>query len=231
MKRNRQMIVLPTFRILPVLAAVGIAQASAVTIASYTFDANDLTSNDTELNSTAADISSGAGITDGTDLSFGQGAGGTRGIRILYSDIYPENDGDKTLADAINDNIYYSFTVTPEAGQTIDFDRFTAYTDKNSGGAEFTYHIFSSVDGFTTSDSIDSSSHGSGTANLDYDVSSLSGVTSSVEFRLYIRTNNFTTGTNDFDLDNVTLTGTVVPEPSTAAIVALASLSLLRRRR
>ena len=205
--------------------------ATAATLAEYNFNGNNLTSSDTELNTTAGNISSGSGITGGTDLSTNQGEGGTRGIQIRYDDIYTENTGDRTLADAITDQVYYSFTITPLAGQVINFDTFTAYTDKNGGGATFEYHIMSSIGGFTDSSTIDSSSHTSGVANLSYDISSLTNVSTATEFRLYIRTDNYTNGSNLLDIDNIILTGTVIPEPSTALLGVFGGLLLLRRRR
>ena len=217
---------------IPALFALCLSCASAATVAEFNFNSSGLSSSDTEINTTTSDISSGAGITGGTDLSTDQGAGGTPGIRIKYSDLYPQGSGNKTLADAINDDLYYSFTITPLAGQAINFETFTAYIDKNGGGAFFGYYLMSSVDGFTTVDTIDSfDGHGTNITNLNFDVSALSGITTATEFRLYIRTDNFTNGNNDFDLDNVIMTATVIPEPSSALLAGFSALVLLRRRR
>ena len=221
-------------RFLPALLALSIGQASAAIIAEYNFNSSNLLSSDSESNTTAGSISSGAGILGGTDLSTNRGNGGTAAIYIKYSDLYPQNSGVKTLADAITDELYYSFTVTPDAGQSIDFTTFTAYIDKNGGGAIFGYYLLSSIDGFTTSDVIDSDEgHGTNIRNINLDVSSLTGVTTATEFRLYIRTDNFTNGSNDFDFDDVVLNGTVtaIPEPSALALFGLGGLMLLRRRR
>ena len=213
------------------MVSSAVVPASAATLALYDFNGNNLTSSDTELNTTAGNISSGTGITGGTDLSTNQGEGGTRGIQIRYDDIYPQNTGSRTLANAITDQVYYSFTITPLAGQVINFETFTAYTDKNGGGATFEYHIMSAVGGFTDTDTIDSSSHTSGVANLSYDISSLTGVSTATEFRLYIRTDNYTNGSNLLDIDNITITGTVIPEPSGLMLCTLGGFVLLRRRR
>lgn len=204
----------------------------AAIIANYDFTGNSLASSDDEMNSTAGDFSVGAGITNGLNIDSNAGqTAGDPGIRIQFNDVYPQGNGDKTLANSISGNKYYSFTITPGAGQSIELENLQIFASK-TGGASFAYHLLSSVDGFTSAESIDDVTHPStGTVNRTFDLSGEAPLTSATEFRFYIVPNNFTVGTNDLDFDDFVLNGSVVPEPSTAAILSLALLGLFTRRR
>lgn len=149
-----------------------------------------------------------------------------------------------TLAAAITANDYFSFTVTPDAGKSVNYsDLFLRYSvAANVQPATTVFTLMSDVTGFTALDGIDtvSATHSSGTSIVGTDTFDISGVAalqnvaSSVEFRLYVHnaSGNMTrvaighlfygNGTDD-----LVLNGTVIPEPATMGLFGFASAGLL----
>ena len=198
--------------------AVGSVNA-AVTLADFEFD-SDLTSSDASTSWTTTNLSSGGGVPTGFDGSLGQPA---PSLALTMGDI---NDG------TLLDDDYYSFSITPGASAELDFTQFTFDIYKVSGGASVTGRLYSSIDAFTAE-------LGNGTISAlttwetkTIDLSGLAPVTAATEFRLYLETGG-TFGPNGVKLDNLTLDGdvTVVPEPSTTALLGLGGLALILRRR
>lgn len=210
-----------------VLACGGFAAtASAAVVASYPFTGS-LNSTDTELNSTASAFgwaySSNAGLS---------GAGNV----FVRSDVTP---GDQALA--LSGNSYFTFTLTPGAGITLDLTTLTFDTLYNNAGTSVanavaaTYFLRYSGDSFganigaSFTENYQDTSAGTATAR-SVDLSALNDITTATEFRIYIYDGSSNLN-RTVRLDNVVLNATVIPEPSAALLGSLGLLALLRRRR
>ncbi|QTN32376.1 PEP-CTERM sorting domain-containing protein [Akkermansiaceae bacterium] len=132
--------------------------------------------------------------------------------------------------------MYLSFTLTPGAGATIDLTTFTMDMGITNGTAAKLVGVFSDVGGFSSDADAIGTQNWTGTAGGTetdtIDLSSLPRITAATEFRIYMIT-NASTASHGFALDNITFEGTVtvVPEPSAFALLGIAALGLLRRRR
>jgi hypothetical protein len=172
-------------------------------------------------------------------ISLGAGMGG-----VAYSNAFggsPQGTAQTTLADAILNDVYHTFTVTPVSGQQITYASLDFnFTVQNGGELE----VYSSFDGFGTALYSNNAIGGGGAGTSDtIDLSGLGIVSGPIEFRFYSSSSGnydqrgiglaFTAGGTGNDL---VLKGTTsaVPEPSTyAALTGLLALSCVyvRRRR
>jgi len=211
--------------------------ACAATIGDFQFSGKSLASSDPGTSWSTGPISAGPGI----PLSFDDetsptGTGNPApALGIRFDDIIAQGSGPQDLASAITRGDYYSFTVTPDSLTQISFTDFTFDVVK-TGGAEFTAVLMSDADGFTAGSELDSQAWTATTfQTFTLDASSLTNISSPVEFRLYyVPTANFTTGSNRLNTDNILLEGTatVVPEPGTLAIslLGIIGLGIISRR-
>lgn len=188
-------------------------------IANFNFSGGSFASSDASTDWTTTTLGTGGGVPLATDAVVGNPA---PSLALSMGDI---NDG------TFLDNDYYKFIVTPNPTMVLDYTQFSFDINKISGGAAVNYLVFSSIDGFTLSNELSS---GAITATNSFStesfsVSSLSSVTTATEFRIYLDTvGSF--GANPIRIDNINLTGTVVPEPSAALLSGIGMLLLLRRR-
>ena len=223
-------------QILAGLALLSASVVSADVLASYDF-ASDLTATTEDANVTANDFTVGAGIT---------GSGRSSGSKSLFARASLTDGANQiSLANAITANDYFSFTVDVDAGYEMDLTNFQfdlGYTRNGSfDGKQFRTYLMTSIDGFTTADfydfdTVDVTVNGAvltypnGTKTISLAGAQFQNITTSTEFRLYIADN---TGSADFihRIDNVTLNGTVIPEPGTIGLVSAAGLGILFIRR
>lgn len=155
-------------------------------------------------NAVVSDISRGTGLTVSAGANTFNSSGFSTGARDLTD--------------------YYSFSITPNLGYTMDLTRVEVDERRSSTGIR-DWSIYSNVDGFTTAlasfnvpdDTLTRVDQGVNLATIDF-----SNLTSTVEFRIYGFTAEAAAGT--WRLDNVQLFGTIdaspVPEPSTYAGIA-----------
>ena len=127
---------------------------------------------------------------------------------------------------------YFTFGFTVDAGYSVDLDTFWFGSRSSNTGPGF-LSIYSSVDGFTNFN------------NSIADMSALTGLTGTVEFRILADNGTSASGGtissggtfrlgdhfDGSDFTEVRFEGTVVPAPASAALLGLGGLVAVRRRR
>ena len=180
-------------------------------IAQYPFTGSSLASTDSELHSSAGNITLGAGLSTSSG-SFSGTAGNPSPGFIMY-----KND----LAGAfdINNNDYISFVVTANSGWVLNLNGNSAMTfDFASGQINkgVNWAVRSSVDNYganIATGSTTATTFSQGTVNLADSYNNLSTIT----FRIY----GWNPANVDLLFDNITLNGVVaVPEPVNIALAA-----------
>jgi hypothetical protein len=239
MKFTKQLLTIFAF------AAALTLPASAAIIADYDFTGGSTASGATASGITASafntdagaglsgtDVSSGAYVVGGDDTTVN--SGGTPEVTPLSTHV----------TNSITANSYASFSVTVSDAATLDLTSFD-YDWSTINTYLHGFALFSDETGFTLA----SQSYGGSFAdskdelprNLTNQSIDLSGITAlqgltdtTVEFRLYFFENSGS-ATRSQTLDNIVLNGdvTLIPEPSSFALMSLAGLLLftLRRRR
>lgn len=216
--------------------------SSAVVLSSYEFDSS------LSASSSADGISAGAAsVGAGLNATFYNGGLGGDEATFGFT------DGGGSLANAITNNDYISFTAGIDA---------TRYTDPSAALAELTtltfdfyrnsvtrsfnnIALFSSEAGFA-SDAASIATYTStatvaGTESVSFDLSGHADITGTTEFRLYLWDDlgtqaNSTSGTS---IDNLTLNASTlttpdvvtIPEPTSLSLLGLSALTLISRRK
>jgi len=211
--------------------------AKAAVVANFEFNGGsfgspDLVSTDTDLDSTASDLGSGAGF-----VLNSSGAGlPARSLFNITADAAVE-------ATAITDGDYYTFTVTPVTG-LLNLSSLTFEFQRDNVAGISTYSIRSDAggDNFATQlveETINGTIGGTTAGGVEFfpqsaslgSIAALQGLNSATELRLYLY--GSTSGTNPgIRIDNLQLNGTVViPEPSSFAMLLGSGAVMLRRRK
>ena len=180
---------------------VSVSFASAATLATWDFNATSTTSSATSsnVNLVASSVSVGAGISPGTFTYSDNGITANGGLTDGWNEV--------SLTAAVTDNDYYQVTITPNTGfnfviNSVSFNHLT----NDATGMDFT--VRSSEDNFASNLSTGTSTTTSATATI----SSLKlGVAAGETFTLRIYGYNTAAVTDTFTLDNLVLSGNVVP--------------------
>lgn len=219
-----------------VALAIGLTAASARAdiLAQYTFTGSARTSSDADPLSVASTFDDGTGFTSSFDLTRGNSAPSLAVVSTVI-------DG-STQAAAVTAGDYFTFTITPTTGTTLNLSSLTFdyanYTNDGTFPTE-TFFARSNQDSFAANlaSAVTATTGSAGvfaTATITLGAA-FQNLTTPVEFRIYL-----SDGTNDADrgalIDNVVLNGTAIPEPSTWAMLGVGSILLLagqklRRRR
>jgi len=191
---------------------------------------------DTELNSTTSDLSKTANIDGGGYASFyirdadiGTSIFSnttTAGVGMNFADV------EETTA-----TNYLSFTVTPSVGFEATYENLSLFVGTNAGDAELSLRSWDGASETTLGDYtfVDTNPGGAGFTNdpiiahtFDFINFTSSNAT---EFRIYAWGGD--TANTGVRLDDIVLNGavTVIPEPSSAALLGLSVLGLLAGRR
>jgi hypothetical protein len=117
------------------------------------------------------------------------------------------SNGWTTSSSAFDTNDYYYFTITPQAGFSINLSSFV-YTGEASSSGPSQFAFRSSVDNYTNN--IGTATVGGTTISLS--AASYQNITSDITFRFYARNSNSTNGT--FSINSFTFNGTVTACPA-----------------
>lgn len=130
--------------------------------------------------------------------------------------------GVSNLSDALGAGDYYSFSIGPEVGFSIDLSGIDINFETTGSGPD-SFGLFSSLDGFASSVDTFSLDGSSATLNLDVSGSAFDTITSTVEFRIAGFGATGSTGAarfigsgNDIVISGLT---SAIPEPSTYALI------------
>lgn len=225
--------------ILPAIAVMSFAFPSAnaaVVISNFQFTSGSSASTDAEANTTTSDITFGGGIV-------GAAFTGDR-LEIDGADTTAQDTTNTLVAqlnNAITNEMYFTFTVTIPNTQTVNLTDLTFNYGTDNTTNDFVYFAtgsFTDKTGFATADDSLSDIFVNGetraSAPIAADLSSITSLqnltNTTVEFRLYV-SDGSNSATRIHLFDDVSLSGTVVPEPSTALLGGVGMLALLRRRR
>lgn len=222
--------------------------ANAAVLAQYLFSGNSDATTDMDPNSTATslgigDLGSEFGSENGFSTTTIPGntlpSNATVPVRFVRGSVTATNQ-----TGALNGDDYFKFTLTPDASFQanltdlfFDFSGNGASSDPTTNTISF--FVRSSVNSYASNIGGTASVTKDGNTaatyqrhSVDLSAAEFQGLTSDVEFRLYI----YQTSSSSSDVarfDNLTLNGNVVavPEPSVAILAGLGFLGLLRRRR
>ncbi len=221
-----------TIQLITAFALMSAAQSHA-SLALYDFASGSFDSVDTDTDTTAGALSVGSGLTPFTNDAANSFDGGPSLGGSLANFGFSTNG---SLATAISNNDYISFSLDAGAN-TVDFTQLTFQLRANGGGANSAneYAVFSDIGGFTLGSDIASGAH-SGAADFELqtlDLTSLTNVTGETEFRIYLFGANGGGANSATIYDNIDLQGTVtvVPEPTSTALLGLGACALFLRRR
>ena len=212
------------------VSLIGTASQADV-LAQYDFTNNRISS-DSDLNSVASTFDNGPGITTSTYYTMSPSSVADPSLSTAASDTT------NAEASAVSSNDYYTFTLTPNAGEqatlaNVAFN-FAVFGNANPSAS---FALYSSADNFTNR--LGAVVTTTSTNSFTFAAIGLGNqtVTSAITFRLYVFDNNDDTGQGDL-LDHVTVNGTVspIPEPSTYALFGLGvgllgAVQRFRRRR
>jgi fibronectin type 3 domain-containing protein len=161
-------------------------QPSAVTVGYYPFNSSSMVSTDSDTNSVAGDMVVGAGVTQSFET------------RSFWSPTQPSVKFDVGGDDGtVLDDDYFSFTITPAEGVTLDFTTLS-FIDRSGG---FSVSVASDQDSFETV--IDSIAVAGSWATNTLDLSSLTSASGATEIRLYFHSGSGIS-------DNYTINASVV---------------------
>jgi hypothetical protein len=211
-------VILDALRFVP-MSAPPPPPVEPVVIAQYPFTSGSPASTDSELNSTAGnfleksnDPNNWWGFSAGSGNVFSQSRGTT-----------------DSVMNAVTANDYWSFTVTPSSGFTLDlttltFDSLHNATAGNGDqdiNATMGFFVRSSIDGYASNIGSTFTQAWSTTSSRSVDVSApaFQGIDTAITFRIYIFDSGIDTASNGARLDNVVLNGHVVAE-STGAFLS-----------
>jgi hypothetical protein len=220
--------------------------ANAEVLVNFTFDSDSAASSDTSIYSSAStwDLTNSAAqnsITGGVSSVLANhntetvpdAPGGTPGISATTVDA--SNAGSQWQQ--------FDFTVTGLGlGETLNLTSFV-YDYNRIQPLNFESGVYSNLSGYTgLSDSLGGSANFSGAGsslvspNITLSGSEFQGLTNGtlVEFRIYLKDPSQNVNSRIHQLDNIVLNGTVIPEPSSFALLgglmAFSAVALKRRR-
>jgi hypothetical protein len=130
---------------------------------------------------------------------------------------------------AIANRQYLQFTLTPQAGQSMVFDMLEFRAAKGGASGPRGWALTTSLDGFASIlSSADILSTAPNLSDFQVQLPVTPPIDTATVFRLYAYA---PAAGNGIFLDSITISGSAIPEPSTAVLLVLAATATLRRRR
>jgi hypothetical protein len=132
---------------------------------------------------------------------------------------------------AITNNKYFQFIITPDAGAELDLTSLTFDVARGGGSTPRGVVVRSSADNFAANllqQDIGTARPTYTPVSIDLSGASFQNLTAPLTFRVYSYS---PAAGSSLDYDNFTLNGVVVPEPAAAGLALVAGLGLLARRR
>lgn len=186
-------------------------------------------STDSESSSSASGLNIGPGLQGGSSQS-------TSGISSLTGNpvnaLYLRRTNNSTEQYAVEWDKYVTFTVTPTTELSFTSLSFDYYRQTSDAATNFALRTDANGDNFTTTIASGTMSGVStwNAAELDITgVSSLQNVTTATTFHLYVWGSSLETAISRYD--NIELNATLVPEPTSLALLGVGSLFIMRRKR
>lgn len=134
-----------------------------------------------------------------------------------------------TAAAAVANRQYFQFTVTPQAGQAMLFDRLDFRAANGGASGPRGWAVTSSLDGFASILATNAIATTAPTfSGFQVALPVTAPVDTATVFRLFAYA---PAAGNGIFFDSISVSGTVIPEPSAAALLFLAATVTLRRRR
>ena len=132
---------------------------------------------------------------------------------------------------SVRDNVYFTFSVAANAGNELDLSSLTFNVARGGASTPRDYDIRTSLDSFATSltgiVAINTARPAFTPVSIDLSGAQFQHLTSPLTFQFRF----FTAGVSqNVDFDDITINGTVAPEPNTLALLAIAGSWMFRRR-
>ena len=204
----------PPLKRLCLACLLGFTSAHAATLANFDFSLGLLSSSTSSIAGiTVSSLSSESAFNSFTSSSGWDSAAQISGASGFFSTPITHSAAQNTVF----------FTISAASGYSFSLDSFSFLARSTATApADIGFKINSTLYDFSGSYSNDSAITSISNASLGF--SGLSSATISIQ-----SWNASSSGA--LQLDDIILTGTVIPEPSTAVLVAAGALTLLRRRR
>ncbi|MDA7517558.1 PEP-CTERM sorting domain-containing protein [Akkermansiaceae bacterium] len=222
------------YGLLALASASLICQSQAAVLASYEFGTTGSFSFATTTN--AAGVT-GSFITDaptGGTYEINDNLGYPTPLNPVLQ-VSPPNNTTTTVAQAVANDSYFTFTISPDTLTSLRFDTLTFKAGRGGGSTARGYSVRTSLDSFTSDlGSGDIPAQRPNFSNLSADLSApaFDNITAPIEFRIYVYSPAIG---NSLEFDDIILNGTVttIPEPSIslALVLGLLSCGLVRRRK
>ncbi|MDQ3120471.1 MAG: PEP-CTERM sorting domain-containing protein, partial [Verrucomicrobiota bacterium] len=206
------------------VSVVTAAEAQSI-VAEYNFTAGTA-SVDTDITSTATPLTD-VGLTATINATVGNPFPSSQAIAEQITNSASTPAGPAPTSASTD---YYTFTLTPIVGVSLDFttlrlDAATLTTVAVGTANSYSISLQTSLNNYTTNVGSFTVNNTTAFANLSFDLSSFAATTGTtpVEFRIVIRDDNAST-VRGLLIDNVVLSANVVPEPATYMLMGIGVL-------
>lgn len=202
--------------------------ARGTTISQYAFTGNTLNATTVDPNVTAGSITGSPNVNNQatSTLIFVTGVGYASQPSLGVQRANTNEAGTRS-------NVYFTFTTSPNAGYELDFSSLTFNIARGGASTPRDYDIRSSLDGFASSLSggivtINTARPTFTPVSIDLSAPQFQHVTSPITFQMLYFT---PTVAQSIDIDDITLNGSVVPEPnSIVSVLTILGAWMIRRR-
>lgn len=204
--------------------------ASAATLATYAF-ANGPATAPSALGVTASVISYGSGLGTPQTSAATFGTSGANALGLFTNTATPT-----TVSAAVSASSFFTFTLTPDPGTSVAFTGLSLwanYSGDDRSANELALQI-DSGNGFQTIGTVVMNVTGAATPGKFYNIpiSGLDPVEATATFRIVMYDGAGVTWSSFTRMDDIVISGTIIPEPSTTLLACTAAcVPFVRRKR